>query len=247
MASSPKSPDTNSNGFAVKEQQVEEMFNGIAPKYDLLNHVLSLGIDKLWRKRVVRAIAKNRPSDVLDVATGTADLAIALARSSSDVNIVGVDIAEEMLQHGRLKVEKIGLANRITLTKASSLLLPFEDNTFDAAMVAFGVRNFENSLVGLSEMQRVIKPGGTINVLEFTTPRFAIISWIYRLYFSRVLPWVGRIVSGHKTAYTYLPVSVSHFKEREDFVALLRQSGFINAQYKQQSFGISAIYTAVKP
>lgn len=235
------------SNFTVQEQQVEAMFNGIAPKYDFLNHLLSFGIDKLWRKRLVKGIAKQNAKHVLDVATGTADLSIALAKRLPEVQIVGVDIADEMLEFGRRKLKKLKLDQRITMQKATSLDLPFSDGLFDAAMVAFGVRNFEDPIKGLSEMQRVLKSGGTISVLEFTTPKYAVIGWLYKFYFSTVLPWVGKLVSGHKTAYTYLPMSVQAFKERESFNELLEQSGFKNAQYVQQSFGIAAIYTATKP
>lgn len=247
LASSINQKNSFVSNFTVQEQQVEAMFNGIASRYDFLNHLLSFGIDKLWRKRLVKGIANHKPRYVLDVATGTADLSIALAKRLRDVQIIGVDIADEMLELGRKKLANLNLGQRIALQKATSLDLPFPDGTFDVAMVAFGVRNFEDPLKGLSEMQRVLKPGGTIAVLEFTTPRYAIIGWFYKLYFSRVLPWVGKLVSGHKTAYTYLPMSVQAFKERDSFNELLRQAGFENAQYVQQSFGIAAIYTASKP
>lgn len=232
--------------FAVREREVEDMFNGIAPSYDLLNHLLSFGIDKLWRKRLVKWVARQNPNTVLDVATGTSDLAIALARRSNKVRIVGVDIAEEMLARGSQKLIKLNLSDRITLQRASSLNLPFDSNSFDAAMVAFGVRNFEDPLKGLSEIGRVVKPGGTISVLEFTKPKFALIRWAYLFYFNRVLPWIGQKVSGHKTAYTYLPTSVDAFKERDEFVELLVKAGFTDASYSIQSFGIAAIYRAKK-
>ena len=231
----------------VQENQVEAMFNGIAPQYDFLNHLLSFGIDKLWRKRLVKGVAKRNPSYVLDVATGTADLSVALARRLANVRIVGVDIAAQMLKFASSKLHRLGLEQKITLQKASSLSLPFDPNTFDTAMVAFGVRNFEDPLLGLSEMHRVLKPGGSIHILEFTTPRYKLIGWVYRFYFSKILPTVGRMVSGHKSAYTYLPLSVSAFKEWEAFNELLMQAGFENAQYKQQSLGVAAIYTATKP
>ncbi len=244
-----ESKDNLSNevkNFAVREHDVEEMFNGIAPRYDLLNHLLSFGIDKLWRRRLVKGVARHNPKIVLDVATGTSDLAIALARRNRSVSVVGVDIAEEMLSRGQHKLDRLKLSNRITLQKATSLSLPFANNSFDAAMVAFGVRNFEDPLNGLLEMARVIKPGGTISVLEFTTPKFAAIRWAYLFYFNRVLPWVGEKISGHKTAYTYLPTSVDAFKEREEFVELLVKAGFSDASFSLQSFGIAAIYRAKK-
>jgi demethylmenaquinone methyltransferase / 2-methoxy-6-polyprenyl-1,4-benzoquinol methylase len=233
--------------FAVKESEVELMFNGIAPRYDFLNHLLSFGIDKLWRKRLVKGVIRTNPTLVLDVATGTGDLAIALAKRSKQVRITGIDIADAMLDISKRKLHHLGFSARVSMERASSLSLPFPDNHFDAAMVSFGVRNFEDPLKGLSEMQRVVKPGGTINVLEFTTPRIGLVRWVYNFYFNRILPWVGKKISGHGSAYTYLPTSVNAFKEREDFVELLEQSGFANARYKLQSFGIAAIYQAVKP
>lgn len=223
------------------------MFNDIAPRYDFLNHVLSLGIDKLWRKRLIKGIVKHNPESVLDMATGTADLAIALAKKSANTSVVGIDISENMLSVGVEKVTKLKLNNRISFTKASAESIPFADNSFDAAMVAFGVRNFENPLNGLKEMLRVIKPGGSINVLEFTTPRLWIVRFFYQFYFKRILPWVGRTISGHKTAYTYLPNSVAVFQERQNFVNLLVEAGFVEANFKLQSFGIAAIYRATKP
>lgn len=231
----------------VKEQQVEAMFNGIAPRYDFLNHLLSFGIDKLWRKRLVKNLLKTNPQQVLDIATGTGDLAITLAKRAKSVNIIGVDIAEGMLEIGKLKVERKNLSNQIKLLKASSQHLPFANNLFDASMVAFGVRNFEDPVKGLLEMNRVTREGGSIHVLEFTTPRIGLVKVAYKFYFNRILPWVGRKVSGHKSAYTYLPTSVDAFKERKDFVKLLEQAGFENATYSLQSFGIAAIYTANKP
>ncbi len=230
-----------------KEQQVEAMFNGIAPRYDFLNRVLSFGIDKLWRRRLIKSLLKSNPTRVLDVATGTADLAILLAKKNPKVTVIGVDIAEQMLSFGRVKVERKNLDERVVLTRASSERLPFDDASFDATMVAFGVRNFENPINGLKEMNRVIKPGGGIYVLEFTNPRSSLIRFIYRFYFNRILPWIGRKVSGHSSAYTYLPTSVEAFEEREAFVNLLYKAGFVDASFKLQSLGIAAIYSAIKP
>ncbi|MDY0199459.1 MAG: bifunctional demethylmenaquinone methyltransferase/2-methoxy-6-polyprenyl-1,4-benzoquinol methylase UbiE [Bacteroidales bacterium] len=230
----------------IQENEVEAMFNGIAPRYDFLNHLLSFGIDKIWRKRLVKTLVKRKPLKVLDVATGTGDLAITLANKQSDVTIVGVDIAQEMLAAAKQKVDKLHLSNRISFQKASSLSLPFLSNQFDAAMVAFGVRNFEDPLAGLTEICRVLKPGASFLVLEFTNPQNCFIRSIYSFYFKTILPKIGSKISGHKTAYTYLPQSVGLFKEREGFVDLLKQSGFTNAYFKQQSFGVAAIYIAKK-
>jgi demethylmenaquinone methyltransferase / 2-methoxy-6-polyprenyl-1,4-benzoquinol methylase len=232
--------------FVGKEKQVEAMFNQIASRYDFLNRLLSLGIDKLWRRRLVKGLLKSNPELVLDVATGTADLAIALAKKSSKVMVTGVDIAEGMLLVGNQKIIKYDLSHRIKLVKASSEKLPFPDKMFDSAMVAFGVRNFENPLNGLKEMFRVLKPNGTIHVLEFTIPRYRLVAYFYKFYFTKLLPWVGRRISGHPTAYTYLPESVGAFYEREGFINLMHEAGFAEARYKLQSFGIAAIYSASK-
>ncbi|MFP4557107.1 MAG: bifunctional demethylmenaquinone methyltransferase/2-methoxy-6-polyprenyl-1,4-benzoquinol methylase UbiE [Bacteroidales bacterium] len=230
-----------------KEQQVEAMFNGIASRYDFLNHLLSFGIDKIWRRRLIKRLLKNKPINVLDVATGTGDLAIALAKKESNIKVTGIDIAQNMLLVGKKKVETAGLRKRISLCKGSSEKLPFEKDNFDAAMVAFGVRNFENPLKGLKEIFRVVKNNGSLFVLEFTSPKNWLFKFIYRVYFLRVLPWIGRKVSGHKTAYSYLPNSVQEFAEREKFLELLVEAGFQDARYSLQTFGIAAIYQANKP
>lgn len=229
------------------QQRVEAMFNDIAHRYDLLNHLLSFGIHKLWRKRLVNNALLNNPAIVLDVATGTAGVAIDLAKNNKNVSVVGVDIAENMLAHGLLKAQKLGLEKRISMSKASAEDLPYSDNYFNACTVAYGVRNFSNPLKGLQEIFRVTIPGGEIHVLEFVNPRNQLMRWIYGFYFRRILPFFGRIISGHKGAYSYLPQSVKHFVEREEFVNLLGSAGFVDAHYSIQSFGIAAIYKARKP
>jgi demethylmenaquinone methyltransferase / 2-methoxy-6-polyprenyl-1,4-benzoquinol methylase len=230
-----------------QEQQVEAMFNGIAHRYDLLNRVLSLGIDRRWRKKLVKLMLATYPSKVLDIATGTADLAIALATKRKNIHVVGIDIAENMLEIGRMKIAKKGLSNRIELVKASALELPFPNASFDSAMVAFGVRNFENPTAGLSEINRVIKPGGSLFVLEFTNPKTKVFGQLYSFYFSKMLPFIGQMVSGHREAYTYLPKSVKTFAERDEFLELLKQSGYTQEGYTELSFGIAAIYHSTKP
>ncbi len=229
-----------------QQENIRAMFNAIAPRYDALNHILSLGIDRIWRKRLIRRLLKNKPVRVLDVATGTADLAIALAKRESSIQIDGIDIAEEMLAIGNDKLTKKGLNQRVTLQCAGAEHLPMEQNQYDACMVAFGVRNFEDPLKGLSEIYRVLKPGGTIWVLEFTMPKAYLVKQVYLLYFTKILPLIGRKVSGHHSAYSYLPNSVQNFKERNEFVGLLEQAGFNRAGYKMQGLGIAAIYWADK-
>ena len=197
-----------------KSDNVAAMFNSIAAKYDFLNHFLSLGIDKLWRHRLVKQLAKSNPRQVLDIATGTGDLAIQLAKHHKSVNITGVDISENMLSIGREKILKRKLEGRINLKQANSLSLPFADDEFDAAMVAFGVRNFEDLSKGITEIHRVLKDGGSLYVLEFSMPSRFPMRNLYRFYFRRVLHFVGGIVSGSKSAYTYLPESVFAFPEK---------------------------------
>ncbi len=230
-----------------QEKQVEAMFDGIAPRYDLLNRLLSMGVDIRWRRKLVKLILKQKPTSILDVATGTADLAIMVARKSSLVRVTGVDIAENMIAVGRRKIEKRGLSHRISLQKASALSLPFPSNHFDAAIVAFGVRNFENPVTGLKEILRTLSPGGKLLVIEFTNPKGKFFGKLYALYFSRILPAIGKMVSGHGSAYTYLPNSVKAFAEREAFLQLMADAGFEQHQYTELSMGIAALYSASKP
>ncbi|MHC1705411.1 MAG: bifunctional demethylmenaquinone methyltransferase/2-methoxy-6-polyprenyl-1,4-benzoquinol methylase UbiE [Tenuifilaceae bacterium] len=229
-----------------KSQQVEAMFNDIAPKYDFLNHLLSLGIDKIWRRRVIRKIIAEKPNDVLDIATGTADLAIMLVKKLPTVNITGIDLAENMLEVGRTKVNKLNFSNKISLKHGDSLCLPFPDESFDAAMVAFGVRNFEDPVKGMSETQRVLRKNGKYFVLEFSLPRSFPMAQLYRFYFKAILPLIGKIVSGHKQAYTYLPESVNAFPDGENFIALMEKAGFTDCKFKKLTFGIATLYEGKK-
>ena len=229
-----------------KSDNVAAMFNSIAAKYDFLNHFLSLGIDKLWRRRLVKQLAKSNPRQVLDIATGTGDLAIQLANHHQLVNITGVDISENMLNIGRGKIWKRKLEERIKLKQANSMNLPFADSEFDAAMVAFGVRNFEDLSKGITEIHRVLKSGGSLYVLEFSMPSKFPMRNLYRFYFRKVLPFVGGIVSGSKSAYTYLPESVFAFPEKEKFVEIMANAGFKNCSYKRLTFGVASIYVGNK-
>ncbi len=237
-------PDKSSE--TSKKSQVEEMFNDISPKYDLLNHLLSANIDKLWRNRVVRLLAQKQPKTILDIATGTADFALAASRIKNSL-ITGIDISEGMLDVGREKVNKKGLNDRIKLLKADSENLPFEKNSFDAAIVGFGVRNFENLKKGLAEIFRVLKPGGEFYVLEFSKPTKTPVKQFYQLYFTKVLPFVGGMISKNKNAYTYLPESVNEFPDGVNFLAILAETGFTGTQFFEQTFGIATIYKACKP
>lgn len=237
---------SNNANQGSKTQQVEAMFNDIAPKYDFLNHFLSLGIDKIWRRKVIRKVIAEKPSDVLDIATGTADLAIVLAKKLPEVKITGVDLSENMLEVGRKKVENLNLSNRITLKQGDSLSLPFADESFDSAMVAFGVRNFENPVAGMVETYRVLRQNGKYYILEFSMPRRFPMAQLYRFYFWAILPLIGRMVSGHKKAYTYLPESVSAFPDGLNFIKLMEEAGFTSCKYQKLSFGIATIYEGEK-
>jgi demethylmenaquinone methyltransferase/2-methoxy-6-polyprenyl-1,4-benzoquinol methylase len=236
-------PDTASN--LSKKAQVAGMFNDIARRYDFLNHFLSLGIDKNWRKKAIAEVAKARPEKILDVATGTGDLAIAAAKVGSH-EICGVDIAEQMLEIGRKKIAAQGLSQLIKLQKGDSEALPFGTATYDVVMCAYGVRNFENLETGLEEMCRVLKTGGKLVILEFSQPKKFPVKQLYQFYFKYILPVLGKIVSKHSKAYTYLPESVKAFPQGNEFCRKLAECGFKDAKARPLTFGISTLYTAVK-
>ena len=221
------------------------MFNSIAHRYDLLNHLLSAGIDITWRNKVVRILREQAHKRILDVATGTGDLAIAAARLSPE-RIDAVDISGEMLKYQGLKLKKKKLENLIFLKQADGESLPFEDETFDVAMVAFGVRNFENLQVGLKEMHRTLKKGGLIVILEFSNPTRFPVKQLYSFYFTKILPTVGKWVSRSNHAYTYLPDSVGYFPSGTEFTAYLEDAGFAETSIRPLTFGIASIYTGKK-
>ncbi|WP_319592280.1 bifunctional demethylmenaquinone methyltransferase/2-methoxy-6-polyprenyl-1,4-benzoquinol methylase UbiE [uncultured Draconibacterium sp.] len=229
-----------------KKGQVEEMFDNISPRYDLLNHLLSLNIDKIWRRKTINKLRPYQPKTILDIATGTGDFAIA-ALKLSDVNITGIDISEGMLNVGREKIKVKKLDKQIRFKRADSEDLPFNEGEFDAAIVGFGVRNFENLKKGLSEIQRVLKPGGVFFVLEFSKPVSFPFKQIYMFYFTRILPLIGRMVSKDSNAYTYLPESVNEFPDGDRFLAILADVGFVQNECYRQTFGIASIYKAHKP
>ncbi len=228
-----------------KKEQVKQMFNSIAHKYDFLNHFLSIGIDATWRKKAIKQLKNINCNHVLDVATGTADMAILTAKIIG-CNVIGVDISEDMIQIGKNKVSKANLNNKIQLQIADSENLPFADSTFDAALSAFGVRNFENLEKGLSEMFRVLKPNGKIVILEFSQPQSFPFKQLYNIYFSSILPVIGKLVSKNKFAYEYLPSSVQAFPYGNEFLTQLSQVGFTNCSYKSLTFGIASIYVGYK-
>lgn len=228
-----------------KKEQVAQMFNSISGRYDFLNHLLSLGIDKIWRKKAIKILAASKPKLMLDVATGTGDFAIQ-ALSIKPEKVIGVDISEGMLEVGRKKIAQRGLSEKIELTLGDSENLPFPDNNFDAVTVGFGVRNFENLKKGLAEINRVMKPGATLVVLEFSRPTRFPFKQVYNFYFKFILPKIGRLVSRDKSAYTYLPESVEAFPDGERFLAILHETGFKNTACKPLTFGTSSIYTAQK-
>lgn len=222
------------------------MFNSIAPYYDFLNRLLSLGIDTIWRKKAVALLKRKKPKTILDVATGTADLALETARQIKPEKIIGVDISTQMLNIGKEKIRKKGWSEYIDLREGDSENLPFQDNTFDALTVAFGVRNFENLEVGLSEMRRVLKPGGLLVVLEFSKPRIFPFRQIFNAYFKYILPLVGRITSKDPKAYRYLYESVQAFPEGERFLSILTKLGYKSSQCRPLTLGVCSIYSAEK-
>lgn len=231
---------------AGKKEQVAEMFNSIAPKYDFLNHTLSFGIDRYWRKKAIRLLAKCSPATILDVATGTGDFAIAALKSGA-AKVTGIDISSEMVAVGVEKVRRLGLEDKISLSTGDSESIGFPDLTFDAATVAFGVRNFENLPRGIAELFRVLKPGGTLCVLEFSKPVNPVVRSMYRFYSWKLLPLVGRLVSGSRNAYTYLPESVEEFPDGENFMQFMRNAGFENVREYRMTFGVATIYMGRKP
>ncbi len=228
----------------TKKDQVREMFDNISPTYDFLNHFLSLGIDKRWRKKAIERLAKGKPSLILDIATGTGDFAIE-AQSISPEKVIGVDISEGMLRRGRVKLRKKGLLEKIEMVCADSENLPFNDNYFDAAIVAFGVRNFENLLKGLREVNRVLKPGKDFLVLEFSKPS-GLFKLMFNFYFKWVLPILGRIFSRDTRAYSYLPESVKQFPDGKDFMDYMARAGFQQIKAQRFTFGVCTLYSGKK-
>ena len=221
------------------------MFDNISPRYDLLNHLLSLGIDILWRKKAIKLLQHQQTKLILDVATGTGDFAIEALALNPD-KVIGVDISSGMLEFGRKKLRRLKLEEKIELQLGDSEKLQFQDNKFDAVIVAFGVRNFEHLEKGLADMFRVLKPGGNVVIIEFSQPRLFPFKQIFSFYFNTILPRIGKTISNDGSAYTYLPESVMAFPQGEEFLRILNNIGFINTQVVPLTFGISSIYWGSK-
>lgn len=230
-----------------KKVQVERMFDRIAPRYDLLNRVLSLRLDVAWRRSAIRKLAAIQPKTVLDAATGTADLAIMAAKAIPEAHITGIDISNQMLAFGREKIRQLGLEGRVVLETGDGEALPYPDNHFDAVTVAFGVRNFEHLERGLAELYRVLRPGGQILVLEFSRPTIFPFKQLYNAYFKYVLPVIGRLTSRDPRAYQYLFESVQAFPDGERFTSILSQTGFKDTACNTLTLGVCSLYSAVKP
>ncbi len=229
-----------------KKQQVRAMFNNIASSYDLLNHILSFNIDRMWRRKAIDMLRELSPQNILDVATGTGDFAIESLRLHP-ARVTGTDISEAMLEEGKRKVQNKKLTDRIGFVWGDAENLPFEGESFDAVISGFGVRNFEDTEKGISEMFRVLRRGGQVVLLEFSKPQNPFFRRLYRIYFTKVLPAVGRMVSKDQSAYRYLPDSVREFPEREAFLELLEAAGFEKCRFASLTWGIAANYTGLKP
>ena len=229
----------------TKKKQVEQMFDNISPKYDLLNRILSGGIDIQWRKEVIKMVKAANPSTILDIATGTGDLAIMMAKNTT-AQITGLDLSAGMLEVGKKKVVAENLTDRVTMVQGDSENLPFADNSFDVITVSFGVRNFENLEKGLSEINRILKPGGTFIILEFSYPTAFPMKQLYTFYSKNILPAIGKLISKDQSAYTYLPDSVAAFPHGEEMKGILKNVKFNQPIDKKLTFGIASIYKSIK-
>ncbi len=234
------------NSLDSKKKQVAEMFDSISGKYDFLNHLLSGGIDIYWRRKALNMIKDRVNNQILDIATGTGDLAIVANKILKPEKIIGVDISEGMLHVGREKMKKLNLQDKIEMQLGDSEKLVFNDNTFDTVIVSFGVRNFENLLIGLTDMYRVTKRGGTCLIVEFSKPTLSPFKQFYWLYSTKLLPFIGKIVSKDSSAYSYLPESVKAFPDGKEFVKVFNQAGFKDIITKTLTFGICSVYIGKK-
>ena len=223
------------------------MFDSIAASYDKLNHIMSLDVDKIWRRHALKYIVDGTPQNILDVACGTGDSTIAAAKAAAEGSkVIGVDISEGMMALVEGKAVEAGVADRITTEVGDGENLRFEDGSFDRVTCAFGIRNFENKEKGLSEFHRVLKPGGKVVILELSVPQKKVLRWLYDLYFMHVLPWIGGIISGDKTAYKYLPSSVHNFPPPEEFCSMMRDAGFSSVSSKTLTFGLCRLFIGIR-
>lgn len=242
----PQSVTPYKNESATKKEQVATMFNKISKTYDFLNHFMSLGIDIIWRKKAISELKTDNPQYILDVATGTGDFAFESLKILKPAKIIGVDISQGMLDVAVEKIAKRGLGHKFEVKLGDSEKLLFDDNTFDAVTVAYGVRNFENLEKGIADMLRVLKPGGKVVILEFSKPRVFPIKQLYNFYFKSITPTIGKIFSKDNSAYKYLPESVGAFPDGEDFTLLMKRVGYKNTKNRALAFGICSIYTGTK-
>ena len=233
-------------GEGAKTEQVRQMFDDIAPAYDFMNRAMTLGIDIWWRRLAVKRLKRIAPAHILDVATGTGDFAIQLNDSLHPQHITGIDLSQGMLDEARRKVKGKGLESTISFEQGNCMALPMQDNTFDAVTVAFGVRNFEHLQQGYQEMARVLRPGGMLCVLELSTPTNPLIRWFYDLYTLHIIPAIGSMKSGDKSAYRYLPQSIAAVPQGDDMLQLMRNAGLKEATFRRLTLGVCTIYTAVK-
>ncbi len=230
-----------------KAEQVEEMFNNIAPAYDFMNRAMTLGIDRSWRRKAVKSLPKGKDIRILDIATGTGDLAILIHKLTGSEHITGIDLAENMLEIARHKAAATSSPSAFRFLKADSLNMPFPDNSFNCITAAYGVRNFADLLAGYREMFRVLKPGGMLAILELSTPVNPIVRPLYNIYTRRLIPAVGRLIAGDSRAYTYLPESIAAVPQGNNMLALMQKAGFTKTACRTFTFGTCSFYTAIKP
>lgn len=229
-----------------KSLQVKEMFDNIAPAYDFMNRAMTFGVDRIWRSKAVNMVARNPHAEILDIATGTGDLALLLVKKTHTRHVTGLDLSPGMLAIGVRKAKKQGVADRITFTEGDSLNIPLADNTFDAVTVAYGVRNFEDLHKGYSEMLRVLRPGGTVTVIELSTPHKQPFKALYRFYTRTLIPLVGRLISHDTRAYSYLPESIAAVPQAEHMTRIMEEAGFIDTSFRRLTFGTCTIYQGKK-
>lgn len=230
----------------TKAVQVERMFNHIAPTYDQLNHTLSMGIDRSWRRKAIHTLRPYHPQQILDIATGTGDFAILACRELQPQSLIGADISEGMMEVGREKVQQAGLADKVSFAREDCTALSFADATFDAVTVAFGVRNFEHLDIALEEMCRVLRPNGHLVILELSTPDRFPMKQLFTLYSKVVMPLIGKLISKDNSAYTYLPESIRAFPQGEVMQRSIRNAGFSQVRFRRLTFGICTLYVATK-